>query len=128
MAGRKPIEINLAEVERLAGLGLTEAEICTSLGISQRTLERRKAESGIFGEALKKGKTATQVVVANKLVELCKKGNLGAIIWWEKTRLGYSETIKQEQTINESGVRVYLPDNGRNRDQTTAGATGDVSK
>lgn len=98
MAGRKPILIDLDEVKRLAGLGLSEAQICTSLGISEDTLGRRKKDSADFADALKSGKVAAQVTVGTELMKLIKKGNLGAISWYEKTRLGYSEKVQTEHS------------------------------
>jgi hypothetical protein len=92
MAGRKPIEIDLAKVERLAGLGLSERQICDSLGISEATLGRRKHFDDFEG-ALKKGKARAIANVANRLYELCKEGNTTAIIWFEKTRSGFSDHL-----------------------------------
>jgi hypothetical protein len=97
------IVIDIAEVKRLAGLGLSEENIAISLGISQDTLTRRKKDFAEFAEALKSGKVAAQTVVADKLYELCKEGNLGAIIWYEKTRLGYSEKITNEHSGPNGG-------------------------
>lgn len=124
---RVHIEINIAEVQRLASEGHSEAEIARRLGISEDTLQRRKRDNADFAVAIKRGKATANSNVANKLYSQCMKGNVAAIIWWEKTRCGMSETVKQEQTINEAGVRVYIPDNERDRDQTTAGAAGSVS-
>src|SRR5262245_2988216 len=95
MAGRKPIEINLREVERLGGLGLNEQQICDHLGISNRTLERRKI-NGDFVEALKRGEQRANSQVANWLFKNCKQGNVTAQIWWEKTRAGFSEKLTLE--------------------------------
>lgn len=89
---RKPIEIDLKEVERLAGRGLTEAEICLSLGISHATLSRRKRDSEQFAAALKKGRMAANVTVANSLFEEAKNGNVTACIFWLKARAGWKES------------------------------------
>jgi len=89
MAKRK--EIDIKEVERLSGLGLTEEQISLSLGISVDTFGRRKSSVAEFAEAIKRGKTKAADVVSSKLMDLIKRGNLGAIIWYEKTRLGYSD-------------------------------------
>lgn len=89
--GRKPIEIDLGEVERLAGLGLTDTEICASLSISDETLRTRRRDSLAFLEAIKRGKAIAGGKVANKLFEQCLRGNVGAIVWYEKTRRGLRE-------------------------------------
>lgn len=96
---RTKIDINVADVERLAGLGLTQAEICTSLGISERTLYRRKRDMAVVADAIKRGQAKTAETVSNWLFELCKKRNLGAIIWFEKTRRGLSERV--DMTIRD---------------------------
>jgi hypothetical protein len=93
MAGRKLNEIDLAEVERLSGLGLTEKQIYESIGIGMRTFYRRKADDEAFQVALKKGKSKAIAVVSNALFELCKEKNVTAIIWYEKTRAGFSDHL-----------------------------------
>jgi hypothetical protein len=96
MPGRKPIPIDLAEVERLAGLGLSEAQICSCIGISTDTLLNRKRQSAVFSEALKRGRDRTLAQVSNWLYELCAEKNLGAIVWFEKTRAGFTERVTLE--------------------------------
>lgn len=91
--------INLDEVARLAGLGLTNAEICLSLGISERLLYLRKRDSAEFAEAIERGKSTAASEVSNVLYQLCKEGNLGAIVWYEKTRRGLSDKVSLEHTM-----------------------------
>lgn len=107
--GRKKIEIDIAEAERLAGLGLTQEEIALSLGISERTLYENKAKSAEFAEAIKKGKAKTKRTVANRLFEKVEDGDLGAIIWFEKTRLGYSDKMVNAHE-GEVVIRVKYAD------------------
>lgn len=94
MPGKKKIEPSISEIERLAGLGFTQGEICLRLGFSDETLRRRKMENGDIVEAIKRGKAAANDKVSSKLMELVNKGNLGAIIWYEKTRRGLSERVE----------------------------------
>ena len=44
-AGRKPVNIDLEQVEKLAAIQCTEAEIASVLGVSVRTIERRKGQT-----------------------------------------------------------------------------------
>lgn len=88
---QKKIELDLVQIEALAGRGLSHAEICDVVGISERTLYARKRDNAEFAEAIKKGRSKSHAVVANALFELAKSGNLGAIIWYEKSRCGMSE-------------------------------------
>lgn len=92
------LAIDLAEVERLAGLGLTDDEIALSLGISRSTITRRKRDSDAFDAALKAGKAKAAVTVASKLMQLIDGGDLGAIVWYEKTRRGLSDRVQQDQS------------------------------
>jgi len=48
----------------------------------------RKAENADFAVAIKKGKAQANGLVSNVLFNLCKSGNVTAIIWYEKTRRG----------------------------------------
>lgn len=85
------IEIDLTEVQRLAGIGLSNEEIAYSLGISKRTLYNRQADNADFAHAIKKGRVAAHIEVANALYEKAIGKDLRAIIWYEKTRRGLSE-------------------------------------
>lgn len=92
--GRAKIEIDTAEVARLAGLGLTQREICASLGISQDTLTRRKVDSADFADAMERGKSESAIEVSSALFEACKHKNVPAIIWYEKTRRGLTDKLQ----------------------------------
>lgn len=106
------IEIDLDKVEALAGQGLTNSEICLCLGISEKTLYNRKQESTAFTDAIKRGKASAASIVSNKLFDLVKEGELGAIIWYEKTRRGLSERVitRTEAEIDWSQVPADLLD------------------
>lgn len=93
MAGKR-LELDITEIERLAGLGLSQAEICLAVGISEDTLTRRKQDTADVAEAIKRGKARTKRTVANALMSRITDGDLGAIIWYEKTRLGYSDRLQ----------------------------------
>ncbi len=97
MAGKK-IEIDLAKVEQYAQVCDNEEEIAQALGISYRTLVRRKAQFVQFGEAIKKGKAKANVFVGGKLMEHIKAGNIAATIFYLKSRCGWKETSRQEMT------------------------------
>ena len=99
---RQRIQIDLNRVEELAAQGLSQAEICATLGISDDTLTRRKRDSADFAEALKKGKSKATATISNKLFELAKGGNVSAIVWWEKTRAGFSDRMKSEVTVRQT--------------------------
>lgn len=95
---RPRIDIDIDRVANLAGRGLSQVEICLVLGISEDTLSRRKANSAAFADAIKRGRAVAADEVANKLYEMAKSGDLGAIVWWEKTRRGLSDKVQQTTT------------------------------
>jgi hypothetical protein len=90
VVGRKRIELDIAQIEDLAGSGLNEQEICDILGISLSTLTRRKKEI-VFQDAIRRGRSRSHAVVANALFEAAKAGQSWAVIWYEKTRCGLTE-------------------------------------
>jgi hypothetical protein len=108
--GRKRIHIDLAEVERLAGLGLAQEEIALSLGISYETLRKRKNENVAFVGAIKRGKARAGGEVANALFQQALAGNVAAAIWYEKTRRGITEhqelakRVEELERANRSGT------------------------
>lgn len=96
---RRKIEIDVSQVEALAGRGLTEREICHVIGISQDTLTNRKKSSPCIADAINRGRSKAHAVIANALFELAKSGNLGAIVWYEKTRCGMTEDMELRAKI-----------------------------
>lgn len=81
---RKPIDITpqmLDEVERLASLGLNEAQIAESIGIGYTTFQRYKSS---FGESLKKGRVALRERVSNALLSKMDSGDITSLIFIAK--------------------------------------------
>ena len=70
--GRKRINFNdddIKEIERMAGLGISQAKIAEQLGVSWLTLHRNKKRSVKFDSALKRGRTNAVDAVASALFE-----------------------------------------------------------
>ncbi len=88
---RPKIELDISRVEELAAQGLSQAEICLCIGISESTLYRRKTDMEVLTEAIKRGKAKAASEIANTLYRLARGGDLGAIVWYEKTRRGLSD-------------------------------------
>jgi hypothetical protein len=97
--GRTKIKIDVGQVEELAAQGLSQVEICATLGISEDTMTRRKKDSADFAGALERGKARASATISNKLFELAASGNLVAIRWWETTRRGMSDRVKSEVSV-----------------------------
>ena len=79
---RKPI--NPRQVEKLAKLGCSQAEIGSVLGCSPDTLHRR------FAGALKKGNAELDISLRKKQIDVALKGRnpTTMLIWLGKQRLG----------------------------------------
>ena len=90
--GRPRIEIPIAEVERMAALGMNQTQIARALGISPDTLERRKADTEAVRAALDRGRACGIDLVAGALFESAVAGNVRAQIFYLKANAGWSET------------------------------------
>ena len=91
---RTKIEIDFSEVERFSGIGLSNKEVASALGIAEATLYRRKQDNESFESALKKGRAKAAADIANAVYENAMKGNITAQIWYEKTRRGLSDKVQ----------------------------------
>jgi len=89
---RQKIVVDPAEVERLAGRGLTHDQIAEALGIGARTLDARKKESALVAEAIKRGRAQAIGTVANKLFEAAEAGQPWAICFYLKCVAKWRET------------------------------------
>ena len=98
METKPKTEIDLKAVESLAYRGLTQAQIADALGIAESTLYKRKKESKEIGAAIKRGRAKGVAVVAGCLMDLVKKGNVAATIYYMKAIGGFSEVDRKEIT------------------------------
>ena len=89
--GRKKLQIDYSQVERLAGIGLSNSEIADAMGFAEATLYRKKKDNESFESALKKGRAKAGADVANVVYEMAMAKNLSAAIWYEKTRRGLTD-------------------------------------
>lgn len=84
------------------------------LGIDESTFYRRKAELQELQEAIKRGKAKAASEISNKLYLMARGGDLGAIIWYEKTRRGLSDKVSAEitgaVTLKGYAVKEASPD------------------
>ena len=96
------IPIDLAKVEQLASQGLTQEQIAASLGICVRTLQKRKNENAEVAEAVKRGQAKGIAFVTNKLMQAVKNGNITAMIFYLKTKGGWSEKQLLDVTTHEA--------------------------
>ena len=70
---RARLDIDLAQVERLAATGASLEAIARVLGVCPATLHARKRESSEFREAVEKGRAQAEAAYANALREIALK-------------------------------------------------------
>ena len=114
-AGRKPIVLDHNEIERLAGMGLNERQICASLGINPSTLTRKKHIKSIK-HALEKGRASAIAKVSSQLFNNAMEGKETSAIFFLKNRdpdnwkdrniLETNHTINLSHVINSAKDRV----------------------
>ena len=113
--GRKAINLDHNEIERLAGMRLNERQICASLGINPSTLTRKKHIKSIKN-ALEKGRAKAIAQVSSKLFNNAIEGKETSIIWFLKNRdpdnwkdrniLETNHTINLSHVINSAKERI----------------------
>ena len=107
----RPKTIDITHVEHLAAIGMTDADICRTIGVHENTLHRHEKKIPELGEAIKRGRTGARQLVSNKLWELIMGNHLGAIIWYEKTRLGMMDgslEVKLPRLVPETKQSLLL--------------------
>ena len=113
--GRKAINLDHREIERLAGMGLNERQICASLGINPSTLTRKKHIKSIKN-ALEKGRAKAIAQVSSKLFDNALEGKETSAIFFLKNRdpdnwkdrniLETNHTINLGDVINSARERI----------------------
>ena len=96
-AGRdafEPSNDEKANVELLSGYGVPFEQIAIIIrdGISLSTLRRH------FAHQLLKGKAKANGQIGRGLFQKAMAGDTTAMIWWTKTQMKWSETVKNEIT------------------------------
>lgn len=129
-AGRKKIkanfdkiqkEINLDQVIYWIGLQATAEEIAGAFRVSPWTLNLRlKEEFGLNFTQLKNklGDGANGKLALRRNQFKLSENNASMAIWLGKQWLDQKDTIHQETTIKSDNVHVYIPENGREENET----------
>jgi hypothetical protein len=87
-------------VEALSGYGLPLDQIAVLVrkGISVDTLTKH------FADELISGKAKANSQVGRTLFQKATSGDTTAMIWWSKTQMKWSETVKNEHTGANGGA------------------------
>lgn len=98
-----PDEKQVAQIETMAGMGLTMDKIACLMGVCKKTLERAAKREERVKVAIEKGRHKTEFNVAGFLYKNAEKGNVTAQIFMLKTRFGYREVERLELTGKDGG-------------------------
>ncbi len=101
-AGRKPIAIDLVELEKLCALQCTDEEIAYFFGVTPRTIENRRKQHR-FSEPMKRGRAKGRISVRRSQMRLLEAGNTTMAIWLGKQLLGQRDVVTNELTGGGGG-------------------------
>jgi hypothetical protein len=79
-------------VESSSGLGLPHESIACLVGIDDKTLRK------YYRAELDMGKAKANGQIAKTLFQKATSGDTTSLIWWTKTQMKWSETVKAEVT------------------------------
>ena len=96
-SGRKAVNIDVAELEKLCALQCTDQEIAAWFGVSTRTIERRRKKAEIR-DVMERGKAKGRVSLRRSLWRLANAGNPAANIFLAKNLLGYRDVVANEHS------------------------------
>ena len=103
------------QVEEMRTRGLSIADIGQLVGLSEKTLTR------LYRRELDKGIAIANYQVGNKIFEMATAGNVACLIFWAKTRMGWSEKPKGQETDIEAlrkGIASAFDSVGGNGQET----------
>ena len=101
-AGRKSVQIDLAELEKLCALQCTQAELAAWFNVSSRTIEARRKQPQFF-EAMERGKAKGRISVRRAQMRLLEAGNATMGVWLGKQLLGQRDIVTNEHTGSAGG-------------------------
>src|SRR5258708_35749866 len=102
-AGRKPVKIDLEQLEKLCGLQCTDAEIAGWFHVSTRTIENGRRQRK-FAEAMERGRAKGRISVRRHQMKLLEAGNATMAVWLGKQLLGQRDVITAEHVGSGGGA------------------------
>jgi hypothetical protein len=94
-AGRKPVTIDLAELEKLCSLQCTDEELAAWFGVSTRTIEKRRKQPK-FEEVMARGRAKGRISVRRSQMKLLEAGKGTMAVWLGKQLLGQRDVTPIE--------------------------------
>src|ERR1019366_3440511 len=90
-AGRKPVNIDVEQLEKLCGLQCTDEDLAGYFGVNVRTIERRRRRQASFAGAMERGRAKGRISVRRGLHLQAAQGKTAASIFLAKNLLGYRD-------------------------------------
>ena len=107
-AGRKPVEIDLVELEKLCSLQCTHEEIAAWFNCSVRTIENY-AKKSEFAEVMTRGRARGRISVRRAQMKLLEAGNATMGVWLGKQFLGQRDVTPVELSgVNGGPLQISL--------------------
>jgi hypothetical protein len=94
---RPRVKIDSVELEKLYGLQCTDEEVAPFLGVSTRTLARRKQVKK-YAEVMERAKAKGRVSVRRLLFHQANNASIAAAIFLAKNLLGYKDVVSTEHS------------------------------
>jgi len=106
--GRPIIELTSEEITQLEALAavLTKGQIADYFSISETTLRAIEERQPEVSDAYKKGRVKQCASMGSNLIQLAKKGNVAANIFYLKTQAGWREAEPPPQEIPAFNIIV----------------------
>jgi hypothetical protein len=95
--GRKPIHMDLQELEKLSALQCTDQEIAGWFGVTTRTIESRRKKPE-FAAAMDRGRVKGRISVRRAQMKMLEGGNGTMGVWLGKQILGQRDIVTNEHT------------------------------
>lgn len=117
--GRKPVHIDLVELEKLSSLHCTDEELAGWFGVSTRTIESRRKRPE-FAEVMQRGRARGRISVRRAQMKLLEDGSGTMGVWLGKQILGQRDVITTEHTGSSGGpilLAAAKPDLNRLSDE-----------
>jgi hypothetical protein len=100
------------KIEQMAADGLSEATMAKALRIARATFLKRKKDDPRVAEALTTGRGKLDDEVANMLLEKARGGNLTAMIYFDKARLGHRDqgpATAEDHKTPQVNIQINAP-------------------
>jgi hypothetical protein len=107
-AGRKPVEPDLIELEKLCALYCTDLDLAQYYGVTERTVEKWK-KNPTYARAMDLGRAKARLSIRRKQMQLLDAGNVAMAIHLGKTVLDQREVTPIElSSSQEKPLKIAL--------------------